>query len=116
MPSSACQFFHFGSGSRGYYDDVEFLSQCIADLNLVRKPDLCIVDATEVVATNGPFGPGRLIKPQKVFAGVDRIAVDVYGANLLGRKGEEIRTTQMAHEHGLGEIHLQRLRIQEVTL
>jgi len=40
----------------------------------------------------------------------------VYGANLLGRKGEEIRTTQMAHEHGLGEIHLQRLRIQEVTL
>lgn len=116
MPSSACQFFHFGSGSRGYYDDVEFLAQCIADLNLVRKPDLCIVDATEVVTTNGPFGPGKLIKPQKVFAGVDRVAVDVYGANLLGRKGEEIRTTQMAHEHGLGEIHLQRLRIQEVTL
>ncbi len=114
--SSTNWFFHSGSGARGYYDDVEHLSQCIADVNLVRKPDLCIVDGTEVVTTNGPQGPGRLLKPQKVFAGVDRVAVDAYGANLLGVKGEEIRTTQKAHEHGLGEIQLARLRIQEVTL
>jgi uncharacterized protein (DUF362 family) len=114
--SSTNWFFHSGSGASGYYGDVEFLSQCIADVNLVRKPDLCIVDGTEMVATNGPQGPGKLIKPQKVFAGVDRVAVDVYGANLLGLKAEEIRTTQMAHEHGMGEIHLARLRIQEVTL
>jgi uncharacterized protein (DUF362 family) len=114
--SSTNWFFHSGSGARGYYDDVEHLSQCIADVNLVRKPDLCIVDGTEVVTTNGPQGPGRLLKPQKVFAGVDRVAMDAYGANLLGVKGEEIRTTQKAHEHGLGEIQLARLRIQEVTL
>jgi uncharacterized protein (DUF362 family) len=113
---STNQFFHSGSGARGYYEDVEFLSQCIADVNLVRKPDLCIVDGTEVITTNGPQGPGKMIKPQKVFAGVDRVAVDVYGANLRGVKGEEVRTTQMAHTHGLGEIHLTRLRIQEVTL
>jgi hypothetical protein len=114
--SGTNSFFHSGSGARGYYDDVEFLSQCIADVNLVRKPDLCIVDGTEVLTTNGPQGPGKLTKPQKIFAGVDRVAMDVYGANLLGLKGEEIRTTRMAHEHGLGEIHLSRLRIQEVTL
>lgn len=116
ISSGACRFFHFGNGAGGYYDDVEFLSQCIADLNLVRKPDLCVVDGTEMAATNGPFGPGKLIRPQKVFAGVDPVAVDVYGANLLGVKGEEIRTTRMAHENGLGEIRLARLRIQEATL
>lgn len=116
ISSGACRFFHFGNGAGGYYDDVGFLSQCIADLNLVRKPDLCVVDGTEVAATNGPFGPGKLIRPQKVFAGVDRVAMDVYGANLLGVKGEEIRTTRMAHEHGLGEIRLARLRIHEATL
>ncbi|MCE5263442.1 MAG: DUF362 domain-containing protein [Deltaproteobacteria bacterium] len=116
ISSSACRFFHFGNGAGGYYDDVGFLSQCIADLNLVRKPDLCVVDGTELATTNGPSGPGKLIKPQKVFAGVDRVAVDVYGANLLGVKGEEIRTTRMAHEHGLGEIRLARLRIHEATL
>ncbi|MBF0528375.1 MAG: DUF362 domain-containing protein [Deltaproteobacteria bacterium] len=110
------RFFHHGSGGSGYYDDVEFLSQCIADVNLVRKPDLCIVDGTEMITTNGPYGPGKLIKPQKVFAGVDRVAVDMYGANLLGVKGEEIRMIQMAHQHGLGEISLAQLQIQEVTL
>ena len=34
---STNRFFHSGSGARGYYDDVEHLSQCIADVNLVRK-------------------------------------------------------------------------------
>jgi uncharacterized protein (DUF362 family) len=109
-------FFHHGSGASGYYDDVEFLSQCIADVNLVRRPDLCVFDGTEMLTTNGPNGPGKLIKPQIVFAGVDRVAVDVYGANLIGLKGEAIQTTRMAHEHGLGEIRLSALQVREVTL
>jgi uncharacterized protein (DUF362 family) len=110
------RFFHSGSGARSSYEDVAFLSQCIADLNLVRKPDLCLFDGTEVLTTNGPQGPGKLIRPQIVFAGADRVAVDVYGAGLLGIKGEEIQATRMAHAHGLGEIRLERLQIQEVTL
>jgi len=113
---STNSFFHHGSGASGYYDDVGFLSQCIADVNLVRKPDLCIFDGTELITTNGPHGPGKLIKPQIVFAGMDRVAVDVYGANLLGLKGEEVQTALKAHEHELGEIHLPSLRIQEVNL
>jgi uncharacterized protein (DUF362 family) len=113
---STNDFFHHGSGASGYYDDVAFLSQCIADVNLLRKPDLCIFDGTEVITTNGPNGPGKLIKPQVVFAGVDRIAVDVYGANLIGLKGEEVQTSRMAHEHGLGEIRLLAIQIREVTL
>jgi uncharacterized protein (DUF362 family) len=109
-------FFHHGSGAGGYYDDVAFLSQCIADVNLVRRPDLCVCDGTEIITTNGPYGPGKLIKPQVVFAGVDRVAMDVYGANLLGIKGEAIQTTRMAHEHGLGEIRLSDIQVREVTL
>ena len=95
---------------------MEFLSQCIADVNLLRKPDLCVFDGTEVITTNGPYGPGKLIKPQVVFAGVDRVAVDVYGANLLGLKGEEVQTSKMAHEHGLGQIRLSGVLVREVTL
>lgn len=109
-------FFHHGSGASGYYDDVEFLSQCIADVNLLRKPDLCVFDGTEVITTNGPHGPGKLIKPQVVFAGVDRVAVDVYGANLIGLKGEEVQTSRMAHAHGLGEIRLSAIQVREATL
>jgi uncharacterized protein (DUF362 family) len=116
LSQRSLHFFHFSTGGSGYYDDVEFLAQCIADFNLVRKPDLCVFDATEMITTNGPFGPGKLVKPQTVFAGVDRVAVDVYGANLLGVKGDEILITRMAHQHGLGEINLSKLQVQEVAL
>ncbi len=51
--------FHAGPGSKDGIEDTEFLAQCIADVNLVRKPNLCISDATEVIKTNGPFGSGR---------------------------------------------------------
>ena len=44
----------------GYYDDIPHLSECIAEGNLVRTPALCVGDATEVIVTNGPSGPGRL--------------------------------------------------------
>jgi uncharacterized protein (DUF362 family) len=110
------RFFHHGSGASGSYDDVEFLSQCIADLNLVRKPDLCILDGTEVLKTNGPAGPGKLLKPQKVIAGLNRVSIDAYGARLIGVNPEEVRMIRMAQEHGLGESRLQRLQIRETVV
>lgn len=114
---STNRYFHHGSGKGfGYYDDIEFLSQCIADVNLVRKPDLCILDGTEILKTNGPGGPGKLFKPQKVIAGKDRVAMDAYGVDLLGVNPQEIHMIRMAHEHGLGEIQLSKLQIQEVLL
>ncbi|NOR14801.1 MAG: DUF362 domain-containing protein [Candidatus Aminicenantes bacterium] len=110
------RYFHTGSNpkSKGYYEEIPFLSQCIADLNLLRKPDLCVVDATEFVTSNGPFGPGKLKKLDKVVAGVDRVAMDSYVAGFLGYKGEDILMIKMAHEHGLGEINIGKLKISEV--
>ena len=96
-------------------DDIDRLDQCIADLNLAVKPTLCIVDATEFITTNGPFGPGELATPRKVVAGVDRIAVDAYCASLRDLKGEEILMIKKGHEHGLGEINLKKVKIQEVA-
>jgi len=89
------------------------LDQCIADLNLALKPALCIVDATEILLTNGPFGPGLTARPEAVVAGVDRVAVDAYCTRFLSRKPAEILMILKAHEHGLGEIDLSRLRVLE---
>jgi uncharacterized protein (DUF362 family) len=97
-------------------NDIRHLDQCIADLNTVIKPALCIVDATEFIITNGPFGPGKLHKPQKVAAGVDRVALDAYCCTLWGLKPADIFTITMAHEHGLGEIDLEKINIKETTL
>jgi uncharacterized protein (DUF362 family) len=107
------QYFHFANGVKEYYDDVEHLSQCIADVNLIRKPDLCICDATEVLKTNGPFGPGEIIKPNKVFVGIDPVALDAYGSTILGNKPEDIKMIVMAHKHGLGRIDLSNFTITE---
>lgn len=115
-PSSTNRFFHTGSGASGAYEDVEFLSQCIADLNLVRQPDLCVADATQFITTNGPAGPGRLKKLNKVVAGKNCVSVDAYCATLLDLKPEEVLMIPYAHQHGLGEMDLKQLAIREVRI
>ena len=110
------QFMHFGGGAEEFYGDPEHLSQCIADLNLVRQADLCVVDATEFVTTNGPAGPGEIQRPQKVVAGTDMVAVDAYCAEVRGLRSTEVQMIRMAHEHGLGEMDLSSQRIHEENL
>lgn len=107
-------FFHTGKFKKP--DNITHLDQCIADLNTVLKPTLCIVDATEFIITHGPFGPGKVIKPQKVVAGIDRVAVDAFCSTLWGLKPEEIIMIRQAYEHGLGEIDLKKMRILEIEI
>ncbi|UCC38197.1 MAG: DUF362 domain-containing protein [Candidatus Aminicenantes bacterium] len=95
-------------------NSIEFLDQCIADLNTVVEPTLCIVDATEFITTNGPFGPGKLIKPQKIVAGVDRVAADAYCTTLWGLEAKDIVMINRGYEHKLGEIDLAKVKIKEI--
>ena len=116
--SSTNRFFHNVSliPIEGYYNDPLHLSECIAEANLVRKPTLCIGDGTEIVATNGPSGPGRMVRPQVVIAGTDRVAMDSFGATLLDLRPEEIPTIRKASELGLGSMDLAQLQISQVDL
>ncbi|UCH82979.1 MAG: DUF362 domain-containing protein [Candidatus Latescibacterota bacterium] len=97
-------------------DSIRHMEQCIADLNTIITPDLCVVDATEFIITNGPFGPGKLHKPMKVVAGTDRVAVDAYCATLMGLNPKDVIAIAKAHEHGIGEIDLDKVRIKEVDV
>jgi uncharacterized protein (DUF362 family) len=110
------KYFHFGSDASDWYSDVSFLSQCIADINLLRKPALCICDATEYITTNGPFGPGEVARAKKIVAGTDRVAVDAYGATILGYKPGDILPIKMAYQHKFGEIDLKKVKIKEITV
>ncbi len=95
---------------------IRHLEQCIVDLNTVVKPDLCIVDATEFIVTNGPMGPGDIIKPQKVIAGVNRVSVDAYCTTLWDIETQDIVAITHAHERGLGNMNLAELTIEETSL
>lgn len=92
------------------------LDQSIADLNTVITPVLSIVDATEFIITNGPFGPGELLKPRKVIAGTDRIALDSYCCKLWELDPADIVMIKKGFEHGLGSIDLSDLNISEILI
>ena len=93
--------------------DVAHLEQSIVDLNKTVKPALNVVDATEFIVTNGPFGPGQLLRPEKVVAGADRVAVDAYCAGLWGLEPKDIVQIKRASEQGLGEINLDKVVVRE---
>jgi uncharacterized protein (DUF362 family) len=99
---------HFGDRSsistlfQGYYDKPEILAQSIADLNLVRSPDLCILDATEILTTNGPDGPGKIKTPMQIIAGTNALAVDMFGVKHLDLDPQEVLVIQKAQQHKLG--------------
>jgi len=98
-------------------DDLEHMEQCIADLNtVVRKADLYVVSAMVCLKTNGPFGPGEVIKPSKVVAGSDPVALDCYGAGILGLDGTSVGMVRKAAAHDLGQIDPAKVRIQALDV
>jgi len=111
-----CRFMHFGGGAQEFYGDPGFLSQCIADLCLVRQADLSVVDATEFVTTNGPAGPGEIQRPQKVVAGTDMVAVDAFCAEVRGLRSGDVDMIRMAQDHGIGSMDFATKVVQEENL
>ncbi|NQT77947.1 MAG: DUF362 domain-containing protein [Bacteroidetes bacterium] len=105
-------FYHLGSGER---NDPEFLAQCIADINLLRQPDLIIGDATEFIISNGPQGPGEIKQMDRVFAGTNLVAMDALGASYNDFAPDEILTIIKAEQMGLGSYDLSELNVIEIS-
>ena len=111
--STTNRYMHSPDGEYTY-EKQEYLSQCIADLNLIRQPDLCVVDAIECALNNGPRGPGDTVKPNRILAGTDMVALDAYGASLIGFDGVDVPSIGMAARHGLGRDKVEELVVLEV--
>jgi len=92
-----------------------YLEQCIADLNTaVRPPDLIIMDAMKVLATNGPRGPGKIVDVGKIIVGTDKVAIDAYCIPFIGRDPVTSIQIQEAAELGLGEKDPSKLSVREI--
>jgi len=97
------------------------LHQGIADLNSRVKPNLTIIDASRVLVTNGPTGPGKVEKMNTIIAGIDPVAVDTYGVGLARWSNKKFEVTSIkhimaAHQMGLGNINLDQLRIKKESV
>lgn len=93
------------------YDKEDYLAGCIADLNLVRQPDLSIMDASICAVNNGPRGPGDTTSPKQILAGTDPLAMDVYSASLIGMEPKDIVTFTRAKELNLGNNDLNTIHV-----
>jgi uncharacterized protein (DUF362 family) len=92
------------------------INQAIADLGIVIKPQLTILDATRALASGGPNGPGDVKKPNLIIAGIDPVAVDSYGVSIVpwygqNFKGRQVEHLLAAHQRGLGKIDIDQLKI-----
>lgn len=97
------------------------LHQCIADLNTVFRPDLAIVDATEVMAFSGP-GRGEMIPGNAVLASRDPVALDLTAAEYLFelegdseplKTASEVPYIRLAAELGVGTNDPSRIELIE---
>jgi len=104
------------SDSGSFHQGETYLHQAIVDLASVIPPHLCIVDANTILVENGPFGPGRVAHPKKVYVGTDRVAIDALCCELLGVNPMDVLYIKLAHESGLGQIHPSEKNIKGVTL
>ena len=104
--------FHLGSGTK---NDPEYLAQCIVDQNLLKKTNLCIMDATEFITNNGPSGPGDIRTENKIVVGTDIVAIDSLCSNYVGYEHDEILTSVLGNQAGLGTLDFSKLNILELT-
>lgn len=94
------------------------LQECIAEINFALRPNLIVADATRVLQTRGPKGPGEVTVPNQVVAGVDPVAVDAYCTRYLTTKGitpDQVGHLMLAARLGLGEINVDNLKIKEIA-
>jgi uncharacterized protein (DUF362 family) len=110
----ACKNLMGTVADRGAWHNSPSLDQCIADYACQTKPHLVIMDAVRILTTNGPKGPGRTRDLGVVAASTDMMAIDAYGATLLGRRAQDIGHLRLAYEMGVGEIDLNRVTIKHV--
>ena len=92
------------------------IDQALADLATVIKPQLTILDATRALVSGGPGGPGEVVKPNLIIAGIDPVAVDSYAVSIApwygqNFKGRQVKHLLMANQRGLGKVDLDQMKI-----
>lgn len=94
------------------------IHQKLADLNTVRKPTLTVLDAYRILIRHGPSG-GNLAdvkQTEQIIVSEDPVAIDAYGATLLGYDPMELGFLKCAYQLGLGELDLKKVEIKRISL
>jgi uncharacterized protein (DUF362 family) len=94
------------------------IAGCVTELTRFMKPRICVLDAVRILTTHGPKGgnPADVQLKTTVAAGVDIVALDAFGAELMGKKPEEISSIVQGQKEGLGTMNYRSLALREIAV
>lgn len=94
------------------------LHECIAEFAGLRKPDLTIIDAYQVMTANGPRGLSKadVALRRMQIIGTDMVALDTAAAKILEFDPLKINHIPMAEKLGIGTMNLDKLAIKRITI
>jgi len=94
------------------------INTIIAELSMMVKPSLVILDGTEVMISNGPTGGSisDLRRANTMVASTDMVAVDSYGCSLLDLKVSDLPYLAKAQKAEAGIIDYESTRPKRVAL
>ncbi|MBN1154842.1 DUF362 domain-containing protein [candidate division KSB1 bacterium] len=95
--------------------DVDGFSDILVDVFETVKPQINIMDAIVAMEGNGPSS-GNPVHLGYVLGSRDAVATDAIAAFLLGFNNDEIVTTAIAYERGLGEKRLDVIDVVGLSL
>jgi uncharacterized protein (DUF362 family) len=94
------------------------LSNTLVDLATFVRPTLVVMDAVRILTANGPTG-GNLADVQRrdtVAAGTDQVAIDAFGATLLGLKPQDVGYVVEGHARKLGTMAFESLKPRRIEV
>ena len=103
-------------GNRGKWH--QQLATCLSEITAFMKPRLSVLDATRIMTGNGPTG-GNLADVKRmdtIAAGTDVVALDAFGAEVMGHKPEAVATVAAGAAAGLGQMDYRKLALREIDL
>jgi uncharacterized protein (DUF362 family) len=106
---------------RGVFHGRYDLDASIVDLCTFLKADLAVIDASRVLSTGGPQGPGKVIRENTVIASADMVAADAMTVSMFEWYGRRFKPSQvnhirLAHQRGLGRMDIENLNIRRMSV
>jgi uncharacterized protein (DUF362 family) len=97
-----------------FHQDIQTI---IAELAGMVKPTLVVLDGTSAMITNGPTGGSLadLKETRTLIVGTDQVAVDAFGATLLGKTTADLPFIAKAEALGAGSADFRSLAPVEVS-
>ena len=107
--------------NRGVFHGRYDLDTSIVDLCTFLKADLAVIDASRVLSTGGPQGPGKVIRENTVIASTDMVAADAMAVSMFEWYGRRFKPSQvnhirLAHQRGLGRMDIENLDTRRMSV